>query len=58
MEDLKKIQSTRKLFAENIDSSMLKDITEGTVIRFSVQNGKYIVGFVLDVVKMDQNSKS
>jgi hypothetical protein len=52
LSDLASILASRKLFAEHIESTMLRDIVQGTVIRFSIQNGKYIIGFVEDLVQV------
>ena len=35
--------------AEYLDSPMLKELVAGSLIRFSIQNGKYILGFVDDI---------
>ena len=43
------IQSTRQIIASNIDSVMLRDLIVNSIVRFSLQNNKYIVGFVKDI---------
>lgn len=57
LEDLKKIQSTRKMLADNVDSIMLRDLVEHTLIRFSINNGKYILGLVKNVVPTQGEKK-
>ena len=47
--DIQKIQMTRKHLAEHIDSPMFKDLIVNTLIRFSIQNEKYVNGFIKDV---------
>ena len=54
LELLLKIQSSRKLLAENFDSPYFLDMVKDTVIRFSISSGKYILGIIDSVV--DANS--
>jgi hypothetical protein len=42
---------SRVLVAEYLDSPMLKELISGALIRFSIQNGKYILGFVDDIAQ-------
>lgn len=51
LEELTKVQTTRKMIAENIESVILADLLKTTVIRFSINTGKYILGLVKDVVQ-------
>ena len=48
---------TRKHLAEHIDSPMFKDLIQHTLIRFSIQNDKYVNGFILDVEESASSAK-
>lgn len=48
---------TRKHLAEHIDSPMFKDLIENTLIRFSIQNEKYVNGFIKDVEESTASAK-
>jgi hypothetical protein len=49
LKEVSGVQITRVVVAEYLDSPMLKELVAGALIRFSIQNGKYILGFVDDV---------
>lgn len=42
--------STRAMLAENIESPMVQELISNTIVRFSIQDNKYILGFVREVV--------
>jgi len=50
LDDLRAILLTRKQIAENLDQPFLNEIVKGSLIRFNYQSGKYILGFVQDVI--------
>lgn len=38
------------MLAENIESPMVQELISNTIVRFSIQDNKYILGFVREVV--------
>lgn len=39
------------MLADNIESPMFKDLIVDTLIRYSIQSGKYVTGFITDVTE-------
>ena len=55
MKDLQLILTTRTFIGENIDSSYLKELIGDTLVRFAANDGKYVLGFIKDVVNVEKN---
>lgn len=50
LDDINKIHTTRTMLAENIESPMVQELIYNTIVRFSIQDNKYILGIIKEVV--------
>lgn len=53
LDDLKKVQFTRKLLAQNLESAFFKEMVSNTLIKFSTNTGKYILGIISSTSKCE-----
>lgn len=51
-EILQKIQLTRKTLIEKENEPLFQEIAENSIVRFSINSGKYIVGFVKSISEL------